>query len=94
MVTQALFGKGASEKVAQVTNGFPNADSCLNVRYSIKVPGKSKRHLMLFTQVHDSDDVALARIRAKAFGKNKLGQKFRAGLSNGTEKKILNWDLK
>jgi hypothetical protein len=94
VVTQVFFGKGANEKVTKVTNGFPNADSCLNVRYSIKVPGKSKRHLMLFTQVHDADDVALARIRAKAFGKNKLGQKFRAGLSNGTENKILNWDLK
>lgn len=94
VVTHAFFGKRANETVAKVTNGFPNADSCLNVRFSIKVPGKSKRHLMLFTQLHDSDEVPLARNRAKAFGKNKLGQQFRAGLSNGTERKILNWDLK
>ena len=94
VVTQAFFGKGAKESVAQVTNGFPNADSCLNVRYSVKVPGKSKRHLMLFTQLHDDDDVELARLRAKAFGKNKLGNKFLAGLSKGTKAKILNWDLK
>lgn len=94
VVTQAFFGKGAKESVTQVTNGFPNADSCLNVKYSVKVPGKSKRHLMLFTQIHDADDVDLARLRAKAFGKNKLGNKFLAGLNKGTRAKILNWDLK
>jgi len=96
VVTHAFFGKGANARVAQVTNGFPNADSCLNVRYSVKVPGKSKRHLMLFTQLHDDTEEAvdLARNRAQGFEKSKLGKKFLVGLSKATKAKIVNWDLK
>ena len=94
VVTHAFFGKGANTKVAKVTNGIPNEDSCLNVRYSVKVPGKSKRHLMLFTQLHDDDQVGLARQRAGAFSKAKLGKKLLTGLSKGTKAKVVNWDLK
>jgi hypothetical protein len=94
IVTHGFFGKGADEKVAKVTNGVPNGDSCLFVQYGVKVPAKSKRHLMLLTQLSGTDDIAGAKQRAKALGKANLGQKFLAGLSNGAQAKILNWDLR
>jgi len=93
IVTHAFFGKGANERVEKVTNGIPNGDSCLDVKYGLRVPGNSTRHLMLFTQLSESDDVGGAKVRAQAFGKAKLARKFLVGLGGKTKKKIVNWDL-
>jgi hypothetical protein len=63
------------------------------VQYSVKIPAKSKRHLMLLTQLSENDDISGAKQRAKALGKARLGQKFLVGLNKKTQAKILNWDL-
>ena len=93
IVTHGFFGKGAKEKVTKIPNNIPNADSCLDVQYSVKIPAKSKRHLMLLTQLSENDDISGAKQRAKALGKARLGQKFLVGLNKKTQAKILNWDL-
>lgn len=93
IVTHAFFGKGAEERVARVPNGIGNADSCLNVRYRIRVPAKSKRFLMLFTQLHGADQVSRAKDRARKLGKTKLPKRFKKGLKKGVKARILNWDL-
>jgi hypothetical protein len=95
-----FFGPGKAKRITRVTNGIPNADGCLNVRYRVRVPGKSTAILMLFTQLTNSETdngdetLGQAVTRAKELGKKRLSRKYLTGLGKSTKKKIVNWDLK
>lgn len=91
--TTAFYGKGAAEKVSRVTDKVPNANSCVSVNYQVKVPGNSKRILMLFTQLAESDGLGDARANAKAFNDRDLSGALLKGLGDGEQAKIVNWDL-
>ncbi len=93
LVTNAWFGKNAKEKLFNVTNDVPNADSCVGVAYHIKIPAHSTKHLLLFVQLADSTDVTGARNRALVFDRNRLPAAFLLGLPNAVKNNVLNWNL-
>lgn len=94
LATTAWYGKNAREKLINVTNDVPNADSCVGVAYRIKVPAKSTRHLLLFAQLDEADDVTEAGNRAQNnFDRNRLPAALLVGLSNGVKNNVLNWNL-
>ncbi|HSI81784.1 MAG TPA: hypothetical protein VK919_14160 [Solirubrobacterales bacterium] len=90
--TFILYGKGKRVKRTKVFNPVVDADSCISFQITLKIPKRSTRYLLFFTQVHDSDAPGAASLAARRFDRRKpkgvLG-----GLSKAVKKKIVNWDL-
>ncbi len=93
LVTNAWYGKNAAEKVVNVTNDIPDGDSCVGVAYRIRVPARSTKHLLLFAQVADNDDITNAQLRAQRFDRNRIPDAFLVGLPNVVRNNVLNWNL-
>lgn len=97
-VTMALYGKGpVDEKVASVIWApeddppDPPGEGCISLKYSLKIPAKSTRYLMFFTEMNDTNENAIAS--AAKFNSVKAGNDLLVGLSDAEMKKILNWNL-
>jgi hypothetical protein len=97
-VTMALYGKGPlAEKVAKVIWApeddppDPPGEGCISLKYSLKIPAKSTRYLMFFTEMNDTNENAIAS--AAKFNSVKAGNDLLVGLSDAVMGKILNWNL-
>jgi hypothetical protein len=97
-VTMALYGKGPiEEKVASVIWApeddppDPPGEGCISLKYVLKIPAKSTRHLMFFTEMNDTNENAIAN--AAKFNSVKAGSDLLVGLSDAVMAKILNWNL-
>ena len=93
LVTNAWYGRGAAERLVNVTNDIPNADGCLGVSYRISVPANSTKYLLLFAQLHDASAVADAKDDARVFDRKHLPASFLLGLSTKVKNNVLNWNL-
>jgi hypothetical protein len=97
-VTMALYGKGpVAEKVASVVWApeddptDPPGEGCITLKYNLKIPAKSTRYLMFFTEMNDTNENAIAG--AAKFNSVKAGNDLLVGLSDAVMSKILNWNL-
>ncbi|HSI79131.1 MAG TPA: hypothetical protein VK919_00630 [Solirubrobacterales bacterium] len=90
--TFVLYGKGKGVKRTRVFDPVADADGCISFEITVKVPKRSTRYLLFFTQAHDSDAPVAAVNNARKFDRRKpkgvLG-----GLSKAVKKRIVNWDL-
>jgi hypothetical protein len=93
--TFALYGKGKGVKKTQVFNPVTDEDSCISFSINVRVPKKSSRYLLFFTEVHDNgeDGADLAASDAAKFNTKKPGSGVLAGLKKSVKKKVVNWDL-
>jgi len=92
--TFVLYGKRAAKETG-VFNPVTDQDSCVSFRIQVRVPAKSSRYVLFFTETHDPDEegVAAARQDAKRYNDRNLGRVELKGIRAGVRKKILNWDL-
>jgi hypothetical protein len=90
--TFVLYGKGKGVKKTKVFNPVENADGCISFRITVKVPKRSSRYLLFFTEVHDNDALAGALADAKRFSR-KRPRGVLGGVKKSVKKKVLNWDL-
>lgn len=97
-VTMALYGKGpVAEKVASVIWApeddptEPPGEGCISLKYVLKIPAKSTRYLMFFTEMNDTNENAATS--AAKFNSVKAGNDLLVGLSDAVVGKILNWNL-
>jgi hypothetical protein len=93
LITNAWYGRGAAERLVNVTNDIPNADGCVGVTYRISVPANSTRHLLLFAQVHDAAAITDAKNHAQVFDRKHLPAALLEGLSTKVKNRVLNWNL-
>jgi hypothetical protein len=93
--TLVLYGKGKGVKRTTVANGISDQDGCIRHTIRVKVPKRSSRYLLFFTEVHNSDEdgVGQAESDAAKFNSKKPGGGVIAGLKKSVKKKVLNWDL-
>jgi hypothetical protein len=93
--TLVLYGKGKGVKKATVVDGISAADAngCVRFNLRVRIPAKSSRYLLFFTEMHDSDALGLAASDAAKFNTKKPGGGVLAGLKKSVKKKVLNWDL-
>jgi hypothetical protein len=93
--TFVLYGKGKGVKKTQVFNPVTDQDSCISFSIDVRVPKKSSRYLLFFTEVHDTgaDGADDAASDAAKFNKKKPAGELLAGLKKSVKKKVLNWDL-
>jgi hypothetical protein len=89
--TLVLYGKGKGVKKTRVVDGIADQNGCARFEINVRVPKKSSRYLLFFTEVHD--DVELASAEAAKFNKKKPGGGVLDGLKKSVKKKVLNWDL-
>ncbi|HEX6208999.1 MAG TPA: hypothetical protein VF058_11670, partial [Actinomycetota bacterium] len=66
-------------------------EGCVTVRFRLKVPARSTRYLLLFTEIGNSNEHNIQM--ARKFNKRTLNRKVLAGISKGARSKIVNWDL-
>ena len=90
--TFVLYGKGKGVKKTRVFNGVADADGCISFQTTVKVPKRSTRYLLFFTQVHDSDDGDGAVAAAKKFNRRKPAGVL-AGLGKKVKRNVVNWKL-
>jgi hypothetical protein len=93
LITNAWFGRGADERLVNVTNDIPNGDSCVGVTYRIRIPARTTKYLLLFAQVHDATAFTTARNRAQVFDRNRLPARFLVDLRPRVRNNVLNWNL-
>lgn len=91
IVGLAYAGKG--HKFNQITDGIPNSDGCLNIAYKVRVPAKSARSIVVFTQLSREDAANAARKKIKVFNRKKLPKIYAAGLSKSARKHVINWNF-
>jgi len=92
--TFVLYGKGKKVRKTSVFNSVTNSDSCVSFSMPVKVPPKSTRYILFFTQVHDSDVAINAlRNRAKQFNRPSLSSKLLTGIGPKIRGRIVNWNL-
>ena len=91
--TLVTHGKGKGVKKATVVDGIADEDGCVRFEIDVRVPKKSSRYLLFFTELHDSDALSLAVGEAAKFNKKKPGGGVLGGLKKSVQKKVLNWDL-
>jgi hypothetical protein len=93
--TLALYGKGKGVKKTQVVDPIADQNGCVEHSIRVKVPAKSSRYLLFFTEAHngDEDGVGDAVSDAAKFNTKKPGGGVLAGLKKSVKAKILNWDL-
>ena len=93
--TLVLFGKGKGVKKTQVVDPITDQNGCVEHSIRVKVPKKSSRYLLFFTEAHD---IGLAGVSdaisdAAKFNKKRPKGELLAGLKKSVKKKVLNWDL-
>jgi hypothetical protein len=93
--TLVLSGKGKGVKQTTVADGITDQNGCVRFTVRAKVPAKSSRYLLFFTEVHDESDEGadLAASDAAKFNTKKPGGGVLAGLKKSVKAKVLNWDL-
>jgi hypothetical protein len=93
--TFALYGKGKGVKKTKVFDPVTDEDSCISFSIDVRVPKKSSRYLLFFTEVHDNGDEGAdeAATDATKFNKKKPGGAVLAGVKKSVQRKVLNWDL-
>jgi hypothetical protein len=93
--TMVLYGKGKGVKKTKITDGVADQNGCLDQTIPVKVPAKSSRYLLFFTETHDAsaDGADLATSDAAKFNKKKPAGELLAGIKKSVKKKVLNWDL-
>jgi len=90
-------GKRAQTGVAKVLyapeDPAPATDreGCVSVRLRIKVPAKSTRYLLFFTEIGLSNEASISM--AKKFNKRGLNNALLTGIPQNVRNKVLNWDL-
>ena len=89
--TLVLYGKGKGVKKTQVADPISDQNGCVKHTIRAKVPEKSSRYLLFFTEAHD--DVAGSSGDADKFDSKKPGGGALDGLKRSVKKKVLNWDL-
>jgi hypothetical protein len=93
--TLVLYGKGKGVKKTTVADGISDQDGCIRHTIRVKVPKKSSRYLLFFTEAHSADEEGVddAVADAAKFNSKKPGGGVIAGLKKSVKKKVLNWDL-
>jgi hypothetical protein len=93
--TLVLYGKGKGVKKTQVLDPIVDQNGCVEHSIKVKVPKKSSRYLLFFTESHNRDEEGFADAVADAAKYNKLkpGGGVLDGLKKSVRKKVLNWDL-
>jgi hypothetical protein len=64
---------------------------CANAFFDVRLKKRSTAYLLFFLELGDDNADALSN--ASKYNQRKLSADLKAGLSKGTQKKILNWDL-
>jgi hypothetical protein len=90
VLTHVLWGKRAGVKTAQVLEN-PNGTGCLTVRFRVRVPKKSTRYLLFFTEMNVTNPSAVTS--AGKFNRQGLNKALLAGIGPKIRSNILNWDL-
>jgi len=96
-VTFVFFGKSAPTRVARVLYAPEDPDpagdreGCVSVRLRIKVPAKSARFLLFFTEIGLSNEANISM--ARKFNKRGLNNALLKGIPKNVRNKVLNWDL-
>ena len=90
--TFVLYGKGKGVKKTKVFNPVVDADSCISFRITVRVPPRSSRYVLFFTEVHPEDALADAVADAKKFNRKKPAGVL-GGLKKSVKKRVVNWDL-
>jgi hypothetical protein len=93
--TLVLYGKGKGVKQTTVADGITDHNGCVRFTVRAKVPAKSSRYLLFFTEVHNESDEGadLAASDAAKFDSKKPGGGVLDGLKKSVKAKVLNWDL-
>jgi hypothetical protein len=93
--TLVLYGKGKGVKKTKVEDPVADQDGCVRHTIRVKVPKKSSRYLLFFTEAHNGDEAGVDQAESDAakFNKKKPGDGVLAGLKKSVKKKVLNWDL-
>jgi hypothetical protein len=93
--TLALYGKGKGVAKSRIADPIVDQNGCVEHSIKVKVPKKSSRYLLFFTEAHDGteDGVDEAISDAAKFNKKKPGGAVLAGVKKSVQKKVLNWDL-
>jgi hypothetical protein len=93
--TLVLYGKGKGVKKTQVVDPIADQNGCVEHSIRVKVPKKSSRYLLFFTEAHNGDEAGVdeAESDAAKYNTKKPGGGVLDGLKKSVKKKILNWDL-
>lgn len=89
--TLVVRGKG-SRVDTRVRNSVVDADGCISYNVRLRVPPRSTRYLLFFTEAHDSTDLTEARSDAQRYDERRPAGVL-GGLSDGVKSRVLNWDL-
>ena len=89
-VTAALFGKQGAVTANAVLDA-PGGTGCITVSFRVSVPAGSTRYLMLFLEMHSTNDKA-ARSAGK-FNDRNLSSDLLSGISSKIKQRILNWNV-
>jgi hypothetical protein len=87
VLTFVLFGRRAAERPSNIVDNF--GGGCFGIEFEIRVPGKSTRYLLLFTQMNGTNEQAISR--SGAF--DRLGRGLLRGISDSVRDRILNGNL-
>lgn len=97
-VTFVFYGKRAQAGVARVLYAPEDPDpttgdreGCVSVRVRIKVPARSARFVLFFTEIGLSNEANISM--AKKFNKRGLNNALLKGIPKNVRNKVLNWDL-
>jgi hypothetical protein len=97
-VTFVFYGKNAPMKVRRVIHAPEDPDpdgsdreGCVSVRYRIKIPAKSTRFMLFFTELGLSNEASINA--AAKFNRQKLNNKLLTGIGPRVRSRILNWNL-
>jgi hypothetical protein len=93
--TLVLYGKGKGVAKSRVVDPVTDQNGCVEHSIRVKVPKKSSRYLLFFTEVHDNseDGVDDAIVDAGKFDSKKPAGELLAGLKKSVKKTVVNWDL-
>jgi hypothetical protein len=88
-VTHIFNGKG---KVTRLAHGLAGMEEeCLVGGLNVKLPGKATRYVLIFTELSETNESAIAG--ATKFNKKKLSGALKSGLKKSVRKKVVNWDI-
>lgn len=93
--TLVLYGKGNGVTKTKVSDPVADQNGCVKHTIRVRVPKKSSRYLLFFTEVHNADEEGVddAVSDGAKFNKKKPGGGVLAGVKKSVKKKVLNWDL-
>jgi hypothetical protein len=91
VVTQVLYGKGRPQSKPSVLCSPGKKSDCIGVEFRVKVPARSTRFLLFYTELNDTNANAIAS--ANKYNNKHLNAALLSGVSSSVRHKILNWDL-